>query len=119
MDEERMLPRAVKTMYENPRAGDLLMDAPKVATWSELREKAKEKDEWRQSVREIKDCIYINTLGKKQKKRKGEKKVNEEGEKRKRENEYEGETSAAKDVAVTEVDGDDDDDEDDEENSWT
>ena len=37
MGEDRMLSQAVKTMYENRRDGDLLMDAPETGNWEELR----------------------------------------------------------------------------------
>ena len=59
-----MIKGAVHTIYDNPRDGDILMDAPATRTWEELKEKAKDEKEWRLAVRSIKDGIYINTLGK-------------------------------------------------------
>ena len=71
MNEGRMLQRAVKTLYENPKEGDLLMDAPKTATWEELQKRAEDKKEWALAVRAIKDEIYIRKQGKRKGKKKG------------------------------------------------
>ena len=61
MDEDRMVLRAVKLMFENRREGDILMDAPDAGTWEELRGKAKDKKKWGLLVRKIKDMIHIET----------------------------------------------------------
>ena len=37
MDDGRMVLQATKTMYENRRDGDLLMDVPETGDWEELR----------------------------------------------------------------------------------
>ena len=64
-----MLSRAVKTLYENPAEGDLLMDAPDSSSWTQLRKMAKDKKAWTQAVRKIKDGIYVRTRGKKYKRK--------------------------------------------------
>ena len=78
-----MIQRAVKTMYENPREGDLLMDAPATESWSGLKNLAAEKGNWALGVRKIKDSIHIRKHGKTEK-RKGKKKTEDGGKKKKK-----------------------------------
>ena len=66
-----MLLQAVRILYENPKEGDLLMDAPVTAAWEELRERAKDTKEWALAVRAIKDEIHIRKQGKRKGKRRG------------------------------------------------
>ena len=88
MGEERMLLRAVETLYENPQEGDLLMDAPATSSWAELRAMAANDRKgknvfWAQAVRAIKDSINISTRGKRYK-RKGAKTPKGKKKKKKR-----------------------------------
>ena len=43
LDEDRLLFKAVQHMYAHRSEGDLLMDAPKTATWTELRHWAQDR----------------------------------------------------------------------------
>ena len=75
MDENRMLHKAVRMMYESRRSGDILMDAPKTTCWEDLREMAAadEGKKWKQLVRQIKDTVCIQAAKSGKKKRKGSK----------------------------------------------
>ena len=53
MDNERKLKQAVFEMFRAPRPGDLLMDAPKVKSWHELRLFACDKEYWKARVRSM------------------------------------------------------------------
>ena len=53
MDSERKLKQAVFEMFRAPRPGDLLMDAPKVKSWHELRLFACDKEYWKARVRSM------------------------------------------------------------------
>ena len=46
MGTERLLKQAVFEMFENPKAGDLLMDAPSHKSWRELCTYAMDRDNW-------------------------------------------------------------------------
>ena len=50
---ERLIKSAVRHMYLNPKKGDLLMDAPNVASWRELCMWADDRDKWRTRVRAL------------------------------------------------------------------
>ena len=71
MIEDRMVLKAVKILYENPKEGHLLMDDPVTKTWEELREKVKDTKEGALAVRAIKDEIHIRKQGKRKGKRRG------------------------------------------------
>ena len=120
MDESRMLSQAVKTMYDNKRDGDLLMDAPETSNWEELRAmvKADKGKEWQQFVRQIKDVVHIQTAKEKEessnKKRKGGKNQKTK-KKRKRANDSEASSAAAAAPAATGRDDEEDDDSDEDE----
>ena len=53
LDEERILQRAVKEVYENKSEGDILMDAPKTDSWRELKLWAADRDKWRARVQSV------------------------------------------------------------------
>ena len=67
LDEDRMLQRVVKDVYENRCEGDIMMDAPKTDSWRELKMCAVDRDKWRnwvQSVRwesgvQIKTKVFV------------------------------------------------------------
>ena len=40
-------------MFQNPKKGDILMDAPTVASWRELYMWADDRDKWRTRVRKL------------------------------------------------------------------
>ena len=79
MKQDRMLHKAVKSMYNNRRPGDILMDAPASSNWPELIALAK-KDKgahWKILVRKINDMVYIQAAkGDKKSKSKKTKKRN-------------------------------------------
>ena len=113
MDEKRMVQRAARTLYENPRDGDLLMDAPATATWEELKEKAMDEKEWAQAVRRIKDGIYISTLGK-GRKRKNKKAKKASGKKKRKD----GAKREASTASAANNDNDEDEEKDDDDEGW-
>ena len=51
--KERLVKSAVRFMFQNPKKGDILMDAPTVASWRELCTWADDKDKWRTRVRKL------------------------------------------------------------------
>ena len=53
MQDDRMIKNAVKYMYENPREGDLMMDAPKTSCWDELCKMAHHKITWNTRVKSM------------------------------------------------------------------
>ena len=53
LDEDRILQRAVKDVYEHRCEGDILMDAPKTGSWRELRMWAADRDKWRKRVQSV------------------------------------------------------------------
>ena len=57
--EVRLVKKAVKMLYHNSSAGDILMDAPATTSWDELCEMAEDKKEWQGRVRAIKDVVHI------------------------------------------------------------
>ena len=57
--EDRLVKKAVKMLYHNSSAGDILMDAPATTSWDELCEMAEDKKEWQGRVRAIKDVVHI------------------------------------------------------------
>ena len=59
MDDDRLVLRVVKALYENTQEGNILIDDPTSKRWEELKEKAKDLKIWRQEVRQIKDIIHI------------------------------------------------------------
>ena len=61
MDDERLVLRTVKTLYNNRDEGDILMDVPETKDWEELRELATDVKGWKQNVRKIKNAIYMQT----------------------------------------------------------
>ena len=63
MGEDRLVKKAVKTLYKNRKFGDTLMDAP-TAPWRELCNMASDEKGWQQRVRAIKDKVYLKTTSK-------------------------------------------------------
>ena len=53
MDDDRLVKKAVFTMYTHPQEGDILMDAPDTSTWEELCAWAASRDTWRNRVKRI------------------------------------------------------------------
>ena len=51
MGKDRKLKQAVFELYKAPSQGDLMMDAPKVDSWSELMKLAADRDYWKARVR--------------------------------------------------------------------
>ena len=65
MDDGRLIKRAVQVMYETPQAGDLLMDAPRSASWEELCLRASHRDAWRERVRKMRSPSVVSvSIGK-------------------------------------------------------
>ena len=50
---ERLIKSAVRHMYQNPKKGDMLMDAPNVTSWRELCMWVDDRDKWRARVRAL------------------------------------------------------------------
>ena len=63
LDEDRMLQRAVKEVYDTRSEGDIMMDAPKTDSWRELRLWAADRDKWRARVQSIRwgSGVHIKT----------------------------------------------------------
>ena len=53
MGTERLLKRAIFTMYKDRQEGDMLMDAPACGSWYELCAYAMDRDYWRARVRAL------------------------------------------------------------------
>ena len=53
LDEDRILQRAIKDIYDHRCKGDILMDAPKTGSWRELRLWAADRDKWRKRVQSV------------------------------------------------------------------
>ena len=60
MEEDRLLKKAVKTLYKGRREGDILMDTPAVP-WRELCKMAADEKGWQARVRAIKEKVHIKT----------------------------------------------------------
>ena len=118
MKEDRMVHKTVKIMYEDRRDGDLLMDAPKAASWEELKKMAAaEKGKpWQQLVRQIKDVVCIEAAkGGKTKRQRGKKQKTNKSKKAKKGDTGKGASSAAATATATATAENDDDDNDSEE----
>ena len=72
--EERLIKKALKTMYGNRMEGDILVDVPANGSWEELCKLAEDKKGWQERVRAIKDVIYIEAMKGTKRKRKGKSK---------------------------------------------
>ena len=122
MDDGRMVLQATKTMYENRRDGDLLMDVPETGEWEELRAMATagKGKVWQQLVRQIKDMVHIQTAKEKSgsKKRKQQKKRKTK-KKKKKANGSDAEAGASSAAAsATARREEDDEDSEDEDGGW-
>ena len=53
MDDSRLVKQAVKQIHTHRRQGDLLMDTDSELSWEALLTKASDRDEWRQTVRQM------------------------------------------------------------------
>ena len=60
MGKERKLKQAVYVLYKSPKTGDLLMDAPKTKSWSELMQYAAEKEYWKARVRAMRQRPVVS-----------------------------------------------------------
>ena len=64
MEDDRKLKQAVYEIFKAPSHGDLLMDAPTVKSWRELRQYAADRDYWKARVWSFRQRPVINvTLG--------------------------------------------------------
>ena len=70
MEEDRLVKKAVKTLHQDRRVGDILIDAPK-ASWRELCIMAADEKGWQQKVNAIKDNVHFTIKSKKKKKSDG------------------------------------------------
>ena len=59
LDEDRLLFKAIRLMYEGRSEGDLLMDAPVTKTWEELRHWARDRKKWRSRVQAIRSGTRV------------------------------------------------------------
>ena len=59
LDEDRLLFKAIRLMYEGRSKGDLLMDAPVTKTWEELRHCARDRKKWRSRVQAIRSGTRV------------------------------------------------------------
>ena len=59
LDEDRLLSKAIRLMYEGRSEGDLLMDAPVTKTWEELRHWARDRKKWRSRVQGIRSGTRV------------------------------------------------------------
>ena len=53
LDEDRLLQRAVKCLYDCRSEGDILMDAPHTDSWRELKMWAADRQKWRLRVQAV------------------------------------------------------------------
>ena len=53
LDEDRIVQRAVKDVYEHGCEGDIMMDAPKTDSWREMKMWAADRDKWRKRVQSV------------------------------------------------------------------
>ena len=53
MEKTRKLKMAVYEIFRAPSQGDLLMDAPTVSSWRELKQYAADRDYWKARVRSL------------------------------------------------------------------
>ena len=53
MDQDRLLVKAVKHLYEDGNEGDILMDAPTTSSWDELLKWAADRKKWRMRVYKV------------------------------------------------------------------
>ena len=121
MKEDRMVHKTVKIMYEDRRDGDLLMDAPKAASWEELKKMAAaEKGKpWQQLVRQIKDVVCIEAAkGGKTKRQRGKKQKTNKSKKAKKGDTGKGASSAAATATATAENDDDDNDSEEDDDGW-
>ena len=64
MEDDRKLKQAVFEIFKAPSQGDLLMDAPTVKSWRELKQYAADRDYWKARVRSFRQRPVVNvTLG--------------------------------------------------------
>ena len=63
LDEERILQRAVKEVYENKSEGNIMMDAPKTDSWREMKIWEADRDKWRARVQSLRwgSGVHIQT----------------------------------------------------------
>ena len=52
--KDRLIRKALRTIYDNRQEGDILMDIPVNMSWEELEEVAADRDKWRLLVRMVK-----------------------------------------------------------------
>ena len=65
MGDERKLKQAVFELFKAPSQGDLLMDAPKVNSWRELKQFAADRVYWQARVRGLRQQPIVEMdLGK-------------------------------------------------------
>ena len=69
MGEDRLIKKAVKTLFKNRKYGDILTDTPISASWSDLCKMVADEKGWQDRVRAIKDTVHIKTTSTKSKKR--------------------------------------------------
>ena len=63
MGMERLLKRAIFTMYKERQEGDMLMDAPACGSWFELCSYVMDRDYWRERVRALRQSTETKNRG--------------------------------------------------------
>ena len=65
MEDDRKLKQAVFEIFKAPSQGDILMDAPTMKSWRELKQYAEDRDYWKARVRSLRQRPVVSVaLGK-------------------------------------------------------